>query len=314
MSLESFISERADVRQGFASRLPPPQLRFERGLLVPSSTENYELVGRAFGYLLRFRLLRLNPQARVLSAWRAEAGAACLATGPTVEKGADVTTVTPYPRGLRAAAYLADARRRCESYLQSGVVTDALLAASYRLAHFDLAAEAGPDRIDWRSINYLHKSDAADLRELLEVVDDETFRAARTCILDPQLPASGLVGGAHPDFIIDQCVFDVNATHDAKLDVRDLYRLVGYYLLLGLGGIFNENGKPEQIPVNSIGVYFARFGQLWKAPFRDIVHPQSMPELIQWFVDAACASNPEGRQVLAECRGPLAGDLRPSAG
>jgi hypothetical protein len=188
-----------------------------------------------------------------------------------------------------------------------------LLEASNRLAYLDLAAEDGPKRVDWRSINYLSSEAADDLKALLEIVNDETFRTAHVCIVDPVLPAAKLVGGAHPGFILDHCVVDVNVTHEPKFDVRELYRMVGYYLLLGLGGIANDGGKTQQVAVNSIGIYFARFGELWKTHIRDVIHPYSVPELTRWFVESARASNKDGLQLLNELRGPLAAHLNDDA-
>lgn len=296
------------MRQGFGARLLRPRVIFDRGLQAPPLTTNHQMVGGAFGYLLRFCLQRINPQARV-SAWAAEAGAELIGVAQEAAKDKDVPTISRHPRGLRAAAYVADARRRFQSYTQDARVTEELLVAAYRLAHLDVALRAGPERVNWRSINYLPPDDAADLKALLKLVGEGTFRAARTCILDPRLPASELVGGADPDFILDHCIVDVDTTHEPKLDVRDVYRLVGYYLLLGLGGISCENGKPEQYPVNSIGIYFARFGQLWKVPVREIVPPDSVPDLTKWFVETACASNEGGLELLPALSGPLAAHL-----
>ena len=215
-------------------------------------------------------------------------------------------TPSRHTRSLRAAAYVADAKRRYEAYAQDGQVTEELLVAAYRLAHLDLAIRAGPDRVNWRSINYLRSEDAADLKALLEIVDEGTFHAARACILDPRLPASELVGGAYPDFILDHCVLDVNTSHEPRFDARDIYRLVGYYLLLGLGGISHENGKTEQCAVNSVGIYFARFGQLWKVPVKEILPPSSVPEMTRWFVESACGPGRGRPGSPGAFEGPLA--------
>jgi hypothetical protein len=305
VSLAKLIADRLDVRQGFASRLPRPQLAFARGLQVAPPKEGHPLVSGAFGYLLRFRLQRINAKARAPAEWTAEAGAALIGMGQGNPKAREATTVSRHPRQLRAAAYVGDAKRRYQAYINDGRITEELLVASYRMSHLDNALVRGPEKIDWRSINYLRAADAADLKALLELVDDETFRAARNCILDPRPVASELVGGGAPDFILDHCVVDVNTTHEPKLDVREYFRLVGYYLLLGLGGIGDENGKVEQCPVTAVGVYFARFGQLWKVPIREIVAPDAVPELTRWFAEVACAANPGGLDVLRGCRGPL---------
>ncbi len=299
MTLYSFIHDRGDVQQGFGARLLRPRVKFERGLQARPLTTNYQMVAGAFSYLLRFFLQRINPQACV-SAWTAEAGAELIGGAQ------EVPTISRHARGVRAAAYVADAKRRCQAYTEDGRVTEELLVAAYRLAHLDLAVRAGPNRVDWRSINYLRADDAADLKALLDLVDEKTFRAARICMLNPRLPASELVGGADPDFILDYCVVDVNTTHVARFDLRDAYRLVGYYLLSGLGGIGGENGKAEQWPVTSIGVYFARFGQFWKMPVKEILPPSSVPEMTRWFVESACGPGRDRAGSPGAFEGPLA--------
>jgi len=305
VSLYSFIHDRVDVQQGFGARLLRPRVKFARGLQAPPLTTNHQMVGGAFGYLLRFCLQRINPQARA-SAWVAERGADLIDFLQRAGKGRDMPTPSRHTRSLRAAAYVADAKRRCQAYTEDGQVTQELLEAAYRLAHLDLAIRAGVDRIDWRSINYLRSEDAADLKALLEIVDEGTFHAARACILDPRLPAAELVGGAYPDFILDHCVLDVNTSHEPRFDARDIYRLVGYYLLLGLGGISHENGKTEQCAVNSVGIYFARFGQLWKVPVKEILPTRSVPEMTRWFVESVCSSGRSRPGSPRAFEGPLA--------
>lgn len=305
MSLHSFIRNRVDIQQGFAARVVQPRIKFDRTLRAPPLTTNYQLVKGAFGYLLRFRLQRINPKAS-LSAWAAEAGVKRIGVAHGEVRGMDVLTPSRHPRELRAAAYIADAKRRYQTYVEDGHVTDELLLSVYRLAHLELAIHGGPDRVDWRSINYLRPSDAIDLRALLDIVEDRTFRASRVCILDPRLPASEVVGGADPDFILDDCIVDVTTAHKPAFDLRDFYRLVGYFLLVGLGGVTDSAGNSKRSPVSSVGVYFARFGQLWKVPVKEILPPTCVPEITRWFVDSARRSNESLAGLPAAFKGPLA--------
>jgi len=306
MSLYSLIRDGADVRQGFAARLLRPSVKFDRGLQAPPLTTNYQFVGGAFDYLLRFFLQRINPHARV-APWVAERGVEVITLGQGVSPGQDVPTISRHPRRLRAAAYLADAKRQHRTYLENGQVTENLLIAAHRLAHLDVAFRAGPDSVDWRSINYLSSDDAADLKALLQLVDEKTFRTSRACLLKPRLRAAELVGGADPDLILDNCLVDVTTTKLRRVDVRDVHQLVASWLLLGLGGIAHENGKVEQCPVTSIGIYFSRFGLLWKVPVEQMLPASAVPDLTRWFVDTACASNKVGPELLRALRGPLAG-------
>src|SRR6185436_8850108 len=110
------------------------QVKLDQGLQVPPRTGNFEIVAGAFDYLLRFHLQRLNPNARD-SAWPAERGVELIGLGAGTPKGKDVPTISRHPKRLKAAGYLADAKRQQRTYLQSGQVTENLLAAVYRLAH-----------------------------------------------------------------------------------------------------------------------------------------------------------------------------------
>jgi len=146
MSLHALIHGRSDVRQAFAARVLRPTIRFDRGLQAPPRTTNYQAVGGAFDYLLRFHLQRLNPQARD-GPWAAERGVELICQREGGAKGAAVTTLSGHSRALKAAAYLADAKRQHRAYLQVGRITDNLLLAAHRLAHLDVVARAGADRV-----------------------------------------------------------------------------------------------------------------------------------------------------------------------
>lgn len=303
MSLQTFIQERADVRQGFGVRLLRPQAKLKRGLQVPPRTPNYERVAGAFDYLLGFLLERLNPQTRS-TRWLAERGVELIQLGEP--KSAPVTTLSGHAPALKAAAYLADAKRQHRAYIQVGRFTDNLLVAAHRLAHLDVAAREGPERVDWGSINYLSPDDAADLRALIALVDEKTFRTSRACLLEPRLAAAALVGGAQTGLIVGDCLIRVTMTKVQRIDVREYYGLVASWLLLGLGGIEREDGGVEQLPVTAIGIYFARFGQLWKVPMEEILPAAALPGLTSWFVQAVCAANPGARGTLRALSGPLA--------
>ncbi len=305
MSLRSLIRDNAEVRQGFSSRVLRPQAKIDRGLQAPPLTANNQIVGTSFEYLLRFFLQRLNPPARD-TGWVAERGVELIGLGPGAAPGSDVPTISRHSKRLKAAAYLAHAKRQQRAYVQSGEVTEDLLVAVHRLALLDAAYRVGPERVDWHAMGYLNPDDAADLKAMLQLMDEKTFRASRLCLLKPRLAAAELVGGADPDVILDGCIVDVKTGRDARIDVRDFYQLVGYYLLVGLGGVSRPDRAPEQFPITSLGIYLARFGQLWKVPVREILPPASVPGLVAWFVETACSADKSRLELLPALSGPLA--------
>jgi hypothetical protein len=312
MSLHSLIHGRSDLRQAFGARLLRPTIRFERGLQAPPRTANYLAVGGAFDYLLRFHLQRINPQARD-TGWLAERGVESIRLWTAA--GGEVPTLSGHPRALKAAAYLADAKRQVRAYLQVGRITDDLLTAAHRLACLDVAARSGPERVDWNSINYLSPDDAADLRALLALVDDRVFRTTRACVLKPRFGAADFVGGAEADLVLGDCLIDVNSTKDQRIDVREFYHLVACWLLLGLGGVARDDGGAvEQLPVTAVGIYFSRFGQLWKQPIDQILPAAARPGVTRWFVETVCAHVEGARERLGSLTGPLAAHLAERGG
>jgi CubicO group peptidase (beta-lactamase class C family) len=54
---------------------------------------------------------------------------------------------------------------------------------------------------------------------------------------------------------------------------------------------------------------FARFGQLWKVPVRDVLPPAAVPDMTRWFVETACATNKVEPDLLRALNGPLAAHL-----
>ncbi len=311
MSLHELIHIRGDVRQAFSAKLLRPTIKFDRGLQAPPLTANYQAVGGAFDYLLRFYLQRINPQARDYP-WTAERAVELIRLAGA--KGGEVTTLSGHPRALKAAAYLADAKRQHRAYMQVGRITDNLLVAAHRLAHLDTAVREGPGRVDWNSINYLGPDDAADLRALLKLVDDKVFRTTRACVLKPRFGAADFVGGAEADLILGDCLVDINSTKEKRVDVRMYYHLVACWLLLGLGGVDRANGEMEQLPVTSVGIYFSRYGQLWKQPIEPILPAGAVPGVTRWFVETVCASIEGARKQLGSLSGPLAVHLSERSG
>jgi hypothetical protein len=309
MSLHSFVHGKAEVRQGFGARLLRPQAKLERGLQAPPLTTNYEMVKAAFDYLLGFLLERWNPQARAPQ-WTAERAVELIRQGEGGPARPEITTLSGHSRTLKAAAYLADAKRQHHAYMQVGRITDSLMLAAHRLAHLDVAVRAGADRVDWKSINYLSPDDGRDLKALLALVDEKTFRTPRACILKPVLGAAAVVGGAEVDCIVGDCLVGVTMTKDQRVDVREYYALVAAWLLLGLGGIRRADGSAEQLPVAAVGIYFSRFGQLWKVPIEGIMPAKAVPGVTRWFVETACAENEGAREALAGLNGPLAAFVR----
>jgi hypothetical protein len=309
MSLYSIIHDREEIRDGFRARVLRPPIRFDSIRTAPLTT-NYRIVGTAFDYLLRFFLQRINTGAQT-SMWVAEEGVDLIGAS---EYACGFEQSDSYQKADRerrkADTFLNEAKHQHQAYLKTGVVTDELLFAVLRLAYLDVAYRAGPDRIDWMGLESPDANDIADLRALIALVDESSFRATHVCLLNPTFgAASGLVGGADADLLLDDCIIDIKTTKDPRLDVRDFFQLIGYYLLHGFDGIHCGNSKTTTHEVNSLAIYFSRYGYLWKVAVDEVLPPGSVPDTAKWFFESVCTSKAQRLKYARGFRGPLAGHL-----
>lgn len=308
MSLYSIIHDGKEIREGFRARVLKPAIRFDSIKAAPLTT-NYRIVGTAFDYLLRFFLQRINPSAQ-MSMWVAEEGVELIGAS---EYASGFEQSESYQRADRerrkADTFLNEAKRQHQAYLKTGVVTDDLLFAVLRLAYLDVAYRAGPDRVDWVGLESPDANDTADLRALISLVNEPSFRATHVCLLNPTFgAASGLVGGADADLLLDDCLIDIKTTKDPRFDVRDFFQLIGYYLLHGFGGIHCGNSKTTH-EINSLAIYFSRYGYLWKVAVDEVLPPGSVPDTARWFFESVCTSKAQRLKYTRGFRGPLAEHL-----
>lgn len=306
MSLYSLIHDQAHIRAGFRERIKRPPGKLGRQLLVVPRTKNYRPVGTAFDYLLRFTIERLNTNA-VTSTWVAEDGVFRL--GMRHGKGSihELWRMDEDPARIRCSMYLREAKTRHRAFLKSGKLTKALLASVLRLAYLDVIIRAGVDRVDWHALESPNPEDLEDLRAMIGLVNEHIFTTTHTCILNPTFgAASELVGGADADLMLDNRLVDIKATKEPRLDMRDFYQLVGYYLLYGLDGLEIRGGDLRNSQIESLGIYFARFGFLWEVPVNEVVPEGSESALVKWFVEVACPSKSRRAKLVRKFRGPLA--------
>ena len=121
MGYKSFIT-RPPFHEKFLTTITRPNFKVDRPVLAPPLTSNYQLIGIAFDYLLRFYLERINVGSRT-SEWAAEEGVILLdpleGTSDTYEK---------------AKTHLDGARNLYQSFIQDGFLTP-LLVVPYKDAN-----------------------------------------------------------------------------------------------------------------------------------------------------------------------------------
>lgn len=284
MGDKSFIT-RPPFHEKFLSTIIRPHCKFDKPILAPPLTSNYQLVGIAFDYLLRFYLERINVGSRT-SEWVAEEGVILL---DPLEGTSDKYEI--------AKRHLENARELYQSYIQEGFLTDELISAAICLAHLEGTRRSGTfNEADFKTIN---ERDVADLRELMLLVQDQDFTSRKACYLNPTFGSLR----SNADLIIDDRLMDIKTTKALVLDRRHLHQLVHYYILLSLEGIDVGRKRPinyfeEVCEVNHICIYFSRHGYLHTMKITDLINPERFPGFIKWYIEA---TRPLEDQRLAYC-------------
>ena len=135
--------------------------------------------------------------------------------------------------------------------------------------------------IDENLDNY-NNEDIKDLKSLISLVDHKKFQAKDKCYLNPTFGAGSiLVGNADADLIIDKTLIDIKVTKNLKFDRRQLNQVLGYYLLSLIGGV---NSNPNDRPIENIGIYFARHGELLTIPIVQFGDKQKFEFFKEWFI------------------------------
>ncbi len=285
MGDKSFIT-RPPFHEKFLSTISRPYFNLDKPLLAPPLTSNYQLVGIAFDYLLRFYLERINVGSKT-SEWAAEEGVILLepmeGTSDTYEK---------------AQSHLDDARKLYQSYIQDGFLTDELISAALSLAHLEGARRSGA--FNEADLMTLDERDVADLRELMSLVQEHDFTSRKACYLSPTFGSTR----SNADLIIDDKLIDIKTTKDLVLDRRHLHQLVHYYILLSLEGIdFGRkrhiNYFEEVCEVSQICIYFSRHGYLHTMKITDLINSESLPGFVKWYIET---TRPLEDERLAYCR------------
>ncbi len=285
MGDKSFIT-RPPFHEKFLSTIARPHCKFDRPILAPPLTSNYQLVGIAFDYLLRFYLERINVGSRT-SEWAAEEGVILLdpleGTSDTYEK---------------AKRHLDEARKLYQSYIEEGLLTDELISAAIRLAHLEGTRRSGTfNEADFKTID---ERDVADLRGLMLLVQEQDFTSRKACYLNPTFGSTR----SNADLIIDDRLIDIKTTKALVLDRRHLHQLVHYYILLSLEGIDVGRKRPinyfeEVCEVNHICIYFSRHGYLHTMKITDLIDPEELPRFVKWYIET---TRPLEDARLAYCR------------
>ncbi|MFP4411097.1 hypothetical protein [Coleofasciculus sp.] len=264
MSLTSFV-QKADVKARLRQEFPKPTIPRRKDPPAPPLTQNYGIVGTAFDYLLRFYLQRLNPHA-ISRPWVAKDSLPRLR-----QQGGQRL----YDQGY---LILVQAQEAHAEYLETGEVTDELLRCVLRLGRLDAVFRTHQVEEDLQGTDDL---DVQDLKNLLGLVDDNTFRTSEPMLLNPTFGlASRMVRGADADIILGDLLIDIKTVKMLALTGDDFHQLLGYYALSKIDKI---DYAPPELEIRRIGIYFSRYGYLHVMPLEEVVDEAKFPLFLEWF-------------------------------
>jgi hypothetical protein len=262
MSLTTLLMNK-DVRKKFSEEFPMKTFVLEKDILVPPRTNHYIIVGIAFDYLMRFYLQRLNPET-ISHSWIAE-------HAPEFVKGNKALLG-------KVTKIIVEAKKAYSHYLKSGRIERDILRSAILLAPLDLLHRAGV--ID-KNIGKFDNEDIKDLKKLISIVDPKIFIAKRLCIVNPTFrEASRLVGGADADLLIDNMLIEIKTVKYLKLHRYHLNQIIGYCILSRIGGI---NGAPSKHRIDTLGIYYSRYGKLYTLPVKAVINERRLLSFIRWF-------------------------------
>lgn len=148
--------------------------------------------------------------------------------------------------------------------------------------------------------------DVEDLRNLIGLVDPAVFKAKYLCLVNPTFGwASGLVGGADADLVIDETLIEIKTVKMLELKQETFNQLIGYYILHELGGVAELQPKP---PIRNIAVYFSRHGYLHRMELESLIDRSTFPTFVEWFKERA--GQEERKPLLTMVADKTTGSIR----
>lgn len=289
MSLTSILSDRdnQELRDKLKTMFLRPSFTLKTEIKAAPLTNNWGIVGTAFDYLMRFYLQHHNKNTFIQrDSWVADYSYKKLITKFSTSKEPEVRTGFYRDKIFKTKdllKILTDQYEQTKSnyteFLESGKITDDLIANTIFLAKLDAYFRAGI--IDQNFDNH-NQDDIKDIKAIISLVDSKLFTARDKCYFNPTFgEGSILVGGADADLIIDNTLIDIKATKHLKLEREHLNQVLGYYILSLIGGV---NDNPSDRPIENIGLYFARHGELWTMPLHQFGHQRKFEEFKDWFI------------------------------
>lgn len=284
MSLKTFLDNK-DVRARFSEEFPKPKFTLRKEILATPVTRHYSLVGTAFDYLMRFYIKRINPKA-ITKNWVAESSLETMRRKKVAFNS--YRDLVPIGNNIieRADEMLSQAKVTYSDYIKSGEINDELIKSTLLLAQLDTYFRAG---IIDENFGVVDDGDIADLKQLISLVNPDSFKSKEMCLLNPTFgEASELIGGADADLIIDNVLIDIKTTTKLEFKRDHFNELIGYYTLYKIGGL---PSAPVEPTIENLGIYYSRYGELFTFPVSSVISVTKFLSFMEWFKERVAQEN-----------------------
>jgi hypothetical protein len=280
MSVTTFI-KLPETNAFLSQRFHLPRFSLTPNLpMIPPRTKHYSLIGTSFDYLLRFVLKHTYPQAKTQSfvAENVSDGLTVFDRDVVSVNYIGASLILKYGESttIKVCDTVQASLKIYESYLENGQLSNEVLRASILLAQTDYFFRSG---MLFEPYGEVDDQDISDLRSLYTAVPFDTLTPKALCLLNPTFGASGRIGGADVDLVIDTAMIDIKTVQALKITRDQLNQLIVYYLLIRLDGVHgaSANYKPDRL-----GIYFSRYGYLHSFPVYDLASEAVYQEATKW--------------------------------
>lgn len=266
MEHQQHFAERPAVKAAYKDGAARSKLPFdakEVPIAVPSCGQHHSAVSVAFDYMARFRVARdvMRSQVPGLDLW----------DGPWAADAA-MTVMDTHPRYGRWYGRWAALVDRAHALFMDFVEgrEDSMARAatcSQFMANLELLLRVGDFSPDFKARHEVQ----AELVALDAAFDPMAALAPRrVVVLNPTFPAADAVGGSDADLLVDGAIVDVKTSQDLAASAQVLRKLAWYAALHRIGGTALGDGTLWQEPVDSVAVYYSRYGVLARWPLDEL--------------------------------------------
>ena len=277
MTLTTTYRDHPEFRAWFKNIWPKVPIVLSNDILVESKfgQGSSAVIGTAFDYLLRFKIEKLNRRRVQSDIWIAEN---YYERVRAYEEVREAFSEEQFFHARLVKKIIKSARGRLKKYISDDLKLEDLCPDALLLNTIDVVMRTGMFQEQVGEINEIYID---ELKRMINIIDDNKFRVEKLAVLNPNFgDASSLVGGADADLILDKTLLDIKTSKNLATKRAMFDQLVAYFMLSKIQGLYE---------IENIGIYFARFGEIWLISVDQLFSGHDINSCISSFTDLALA-------------------------